>query len=68
MQIKSEIAGIIIQLNFKDGDLVIPEDEIAVLESMKLQIPIPANGKGLIAYKIKQDDFVDTNTIIAEID
>ena len=42
------MAGIIVQILIKPGDLVSDGTEVAILESMKMQIPVPSDITGKI--------------------
>lgn len=58
--IKAELAGRVIALSSKIGATVTPNDEIVLIESMKMEIPIIAsvNGK-IIAILVQVDDMIE---------
>lgn len=47
MEVKAEIAGLVLKFEVKEGDRVGENDTIATLESMKMEIPVlaPAGGE-----------------------
>ena len=40
--LRAELAGTVLQVERKAGDLVAPDDVVLVLESMKMEIPVCA--------------------------
>ena len=47
--IRSPIAGQVIELLVKAGDLVVPDTEVAIVEAMKMHIPVSAEQAGRVA-------------------
>ncbi len=68
-EILAPLAGKIITLNIKEGSMVEEDDEVLVLEAMKMETPIyaPCDGK-IISIKVKEGDEVDEDDLIAEIE
>jgi acetyl-CoA carboxylase biotin carboxyl carrier protein len=48
-EIRSPIAGSVFRLESAQGDAVSPGDVVAILESMKLEIPVESEVAGTIA-------------------
>jgi acetyl-CoA carboxylase biotin carboxyl carrier protein len=47
-EIRAPITGSVWQLLVAEGDTVQPEEVVAVLESMKLEIPVEAEDRGVV--------------------
>ena len=59
-QISSMMAGTVIDVLVKTGDQVADGQEIAVLESMKMQMPVQADQSGkVVQVKVATGDFVN---------
>lgn len=69
MQVKSEIAANVWKIVVKVGDVVSQGQELMILESMKMEIPVeaPCNGT-VIALHTKEGDAVDDGQLVAEIE
>ena len=69
MVVRSTMSGSLWKLHIKVGDQVEAGQEIAILESMKMEIPIQAEGSGTITevYKI-EGDFVQEDEVLAKIE
>lgn len=48
-EIRAPITGSVWQLLVNVGDAVEPEQVVAILESMKLEIPVESDGGGVVA-------------------
>lgn len=67
--IKSEMAGTLIEWKVKVGDTVKPGQEIAVLESMKMEVPLNSPHAGKVSQlKKKAGDFINEGETLAEIE
>ncbi len=54
------MAGIVVEILVKKGDEVTDGMEIAILESMKMQLPVQANASGKVSeVKAQNGDFVN---------
>ena len=64
----SPLTGAIVKIFAAEGDTVTAGDTIAVLESMKMEIPIkaPASGRA-VSIAVREGDMVDRGQRIAEI-
>lgn len=59
-QVPSMMAGIVVDILVKPGDQVNDGMEIAILESMKMQLPVQANASGTVKeIKVGAGDFVN---------
>ena len=59
-QISSMMAGTVIEVLVKTGDQVADGQEIAILESMKMQMPVQADQSGkVVQVKVSSGDFVN---------
>ena len=63
MDVKSEIAGKVWKIVATVGDTVAEDDEILILESMKMEIPVLAEHAGLV-----EEIFVEVGTVVQEGD
>lgn len=54
------MAGVVVEILVKKGDAVDDGMEIAILESMKMQLPVQANAAGIVLeVKAASGDFVN---------
>ena len=66
MEVKSQIKAIVWKVLKKTGDTVIIDDEIVILESMKMEIPISSEFNGKIkSIEVSEGDEVDEGQIVA---
>lgn len=67
-QIKSEMAGTLLEYRVKVGDKVSSGQEVAVLESMKMEVPLVSSASGEVARLAKEpNDFVDEGEVVIEL-
>lgn len=68
MEIKSPMSGNMWKLLVKEGDKVQSGEEIAILESMKMEIPIESTGDGIVdSILVAEGDFVQEGDTILTI-
>ncbi len=68
-QIKSEISGSVWKIVVKVGDVVAEEDQIMILESMKMEIPVLAPDGGTISeIRIAEGDAVAEGQVVAVLE
>ena len=67
--VETPMPGKILSVKVKVGDMVKEDDEIAVLEAMKMENPIlaPVSGK-IIELKVSSNSMVETGHVIAVIE
>ena len=66
MEVKSQIKAIVWKVLKKTGDTVKIDDEILILESMKMEIPIISEFNGKIkSIEVSEGDEVDEGQIVA---
>jgi biotin carboxyl carrier protein len=66
--VESPMVGKIIQVKVKVGDKVREDDEIAILEAMKMEMPIPSPCDGTVKeVNVAAGDPVEAGKIIAII-
>ena len=66
MEVKSQIKAIVWKVLKKNGDTVKIDDEIIILESMKMEIPISSEFNGKIkSIEVSEGDEVDEGQLVA---
>ena len=66
MEVKSQIKAIVWKVLKKTGDTVKIDDEIVILESMKMEITISSEFNGKIkSIEVSEGDEVDEGQIVA---
>ena len=69
MEIKTQIRAIVWEIVKKMGDKVKIDDEIILLESMKMEIPILSEFNGRIkSIEVSEGDEIDEGQIVAIIE
>lgn len=54
------MAGVVVEILVKKGDDITDGQEVAILESMKMQLPVQANASGKVSeVKANSGDFVN---------
>lgn len=67
--VKSNMAGTVWKILVQPGDKVEANQDVLILESMKMEIPISAEGAGTVrAVKVKEGDFVNDGDVVVELD
>ena len=67
-QVKASMAGNVWKLLVKPGDKVIDGQDVAILESMKMEIPIAAEKGGTVkAIHVEEGSFVNEDDVLLEI-
>jgi acetyl-CoA carboxylase biotin carboxyl carrier protein len=66
--IKSNMAGTVWKVLVAAGDTVEAGQDVIILESMKMEIPISAETAGVVkAVKVKEGDFVNDGDLVVEL-
>lgn len=67
-QITADLAANVWKVLVTEGSVVAAGDQLAILESMKMEIPVEANTAGTITkLAISEGDVLDEGALIAEI-
>jgi len=67
--IKSNMAGTVWKILVKAGDQVEAGQDVLILESMKMEIPITAERSGTVrSLKVGEGDFVNDGDLVVELD
>jgi biotin carboxyl carrier protein len=69
MDIKSPAVGRVLRLSVESGSQVARGDEVMVIESMKVEIPVKAPANGRVAeFRVKAGDQIRRNFVLAVLD
>lgn len=67
-KISAEMAGTVIEVKVAVGDAVRPGQEVAVLESMKMEVPVQSQVSGKVTKVSKsKGDFVNEGETLIEL-
>jgi len=67
--VKAVMAGNVWKILAKPGDLVEDGQDVVILESMKMEIPIAADFGGIVKeVKVNEGDFVNEEDILIEFE
>ena len=68
-ELKASMAGSVWKIVANEGQSVTDGEDIVILESMKMEIPIAAEGAGTIKeLKVSEGDFVNEGDVLAVIE
>src|SRR5699024_7798869 len=68
-EVKASMAGNVWKIVVEEGETVEEDQDIVILESMKMEIPIPAEDDGTVKeIKVEEGDFVNEGDTIAIIE
>lgn len=68
-EIASMMAGVVLEILVKPGDNVSDGMEVAILESMKMQLPVQADKEGKVKeVKVSTGDFVNEGDLLLLLD
>jgi acetyl-CoA carboxylase biotin carboxyl carrier protein len=63
------MAGVVLEFLVKQGDQVTVDQDVVMLESMKMQIPVQSTVAGTVkSLKVNEGDFVDDGAVLIEIE
>ena len=66
---RAEVAGTVWKISVERGQVVEVDQEVAVLESMKMEIPVEAPVAGTVQeIRVSAEDVVSAGDVIAVID
>lgn len=64
-EVKASMAGNMWKITVKVGDIVEAGEDVAILESMKMEIPIAAEQGGTVMeIKVHEGDFINEGDVI----
>ena len=67
--VNAELVANVWKVVAQAGDVVQPDDTLVILESMKMEIPVPAEiGGRVVEISVREGDVVTEGDRIAEID
>jgi len=68
-RIVSNMAGVVLEFLVKPGDKITVDQDVVMLESMKMQIPIQSTVDGVVkTIKVNEGDFVDDGDVLIEVE
>ncbi len=68
-RIVSNMAGVVVEFLVKPGELISVDQDVVMLESMKMQIPVQATASGTVkALKANEGDFVNEGDVLIEVE
>jgi biotin carboxyl carrier protein len=68
-EVQAPMPGTILKVLVKEGDSVSEDQEVLILEAMKMENPISAPASGTVkSIKVKTDDKVDTGQLLMVIE
>jgi acetyl-CoA carboxylase biotin carboxyl carrier protein len=63
------MAGVVLELLVKPGEQIAVDQDVVLIESMKMQIPIQSMVNGTVkAVKVNEGDFVDEGDVLLEVE
>jgi len=68
-EVKATMAGSVWKIVVQEGDSVTSGQDIVILESMKMEIPLASEQDGVVKeIKVSEGDFVNEGDVIATIE
>jgi acetyl-CoA carboxylase biotin carboxyl carrier protein len=68
-RIVSNMAGVVLEFLVKPGEKISVDQDVVMLESMKMQIPIQSTVDGVVrTIKVHEGDFVDDGDVLIEVE
>jgi acetyl-CoA carboxylase biotin carboxyl carrier protein len=68
-QVTSMMAGVVVEILVKSGDQVDDGMDVAILESMKMQLPVQSTESGKVkTVKVNSGDFVNEGDTLMELE
>ena len=65
----SNMAGVVLEYLVKPGDSVSVDQDVVILESMKMQIPVQSTVSGVVkTLKVNEGEFVDDGDVLLEVE
>jgi len=68
-RVVSNMAGVVLEYLVQPGDAIAVDQDVVMLESMKMQIPIQSTVSGTVKeLKANEGDFVDDGDVLIEVE
>ena len=68
-RVVSNMAGIVLEFLVKSGEEIAVDQDVVMLESMKMQIPVQSTVSGTVkTLKVNEGDFVDDGDVLLEVE
>jgi len=68
-RVVSNMAGVVLEFLVKPGEKISVDQDVIMLESMKMQIPVQSTVEGTVKeIKVHEGDFVDDGDVLLEIE
>lgn len=69
MEIKATMAGNVWKITVQQNEAVTEGQDVVILESMKMEIPIASESKGVLKeWKVQEGDFVNEGDTLAIVE
>ncbi|MYL32954.1 acetyl-CoA carboxylase biotin carboxyl carrier protein subunit [Pontibacillus yanchengensis] len=66
MEVKANMAGSVWKIVVAEGEAVSSGQDLLILESMKMEIPVPTDDDGTVKeLKVSEGDFVNEGDVVA---
>ena len=67
--VRSNMAGVVLEFLVKPGEQISVDQDVVMLESMKMQIPVQSMVNGMVkTLKVNEGDFVDDGDVLMEVE
>jgi biotin carboxyl carrier protein len=67
-EVLSPLPGLVATVHVKSGERVAAGDPVVTLQSMKMEIPVPAESDGTVAeVLVNEGDEIDTGAVLARL-
>ncbi len=68
-RVVSNMAGVVLQFLVQPGEEIVIDQDVVMLESMKMQIPVQSTVTGTVkTFKVNEGDFVDDGDVLLEVE
>ena len=68
MNIESTVSGTVLQILVAPGDKIAIDQEVAIVESMKMEIPVAAEVEGTVdAIRVAEGDVIEEGDVLVSL-
>jgi len=68
-EVRAELVGNVWKVEAREGDQVVEDDVLIILESMKMEIPVTAPTAGMVReIRVREQDVVQEGQVLAVIE